>query len=59
MQHKAVGKELKNDLTKHFGCDLKKKSYELQGFIQQFWEKPPGQNWEKNDRLNVKIGKNY
>ena len=20
-----------------------------QGFFQQFWEKAPGQNWEKND----------
>ena len=29
-----------------------------QGFFQQFWEKAPGQNWEKNDQLNIKIGRN-
>ena len=31
--------------------------YKAQGFSQQFWEKAPGQNWEKNDRLNNKIAK--
>ena len=29
-----------------------------QGLFQQFWEKAPGQNWEKNDRLNIKTGRN-
>ena len=25
------------------------------GLFQQFWEKAPGQNCEKNDRLHIKI----
>ena len=32
----------------------------LQGFIQQFWEKAPVQNWEKKIDLTSKLGKiNY
>ena len=28
----------------------------LQGFFQQFWEKAPGQNWEKMIDLTLKLG---
>ena len=28
----------------------------LQGFFQQFWEKAPGQNWEKIIDLTAKLG---
>ena len=28
----------------------------LQGFFQQFWEKAPGQNWEKMIELTSKLG---
>ena len=28
----------------------------LQGFYQQFWEKAPGQNWEKMIDLTSKLG---
>ena len=28
----------------------------LQGFFQQFWEKAPGQNWEKMIDLTSKLG---
>ena len=27
-----------------------------QGFFQQFWEKAPGQNWEKMIDLTAKLG---
>ena len=27
-----------------------------QGFFQQFWEKAPGQNWEKMIDLTLKLG---
>ena len=27
-----------------------------QGFFQQFWEKAPGQNWEKTIDLTAKLG---
>ena len=27
-----------------------------QGFFQQFWEKAPGQNWEKMIKLTSKLG---
>ena len=27
-----------------------------QGFFQQFWEKAPGQNWEKIINLTSKLG---
>ena len=27
-----------------------------QGFFQQFWEKAPGQNWEKMTELTTKLG---
>ena len=27
-----------------------------QGFFQQFWEKTPGQNWEKMIDLTAKLG---
>ena len=27
-----------------------------QGFFQQFWEKAPGQNWEKMIELTSKLG---
>ena len=29
----------------------------FQGFFQQFWEKAPGQNWEKMIDLTAKLGK--
>ena len=28
----------------------------IQGFFQQFWEKGPGQNWEKMITLTSKLG---
>ena len=28
----------------------------FQGFFQQFWEKAPGQNWEKMINLTAKLG---
>ena len=28
----------------------------IQGFFQQFWEKPSGQNWEKMINLTAKLG---
>ena len=28
----------------------------MQGFFQQFWEKDPGQNWEKMIDLTSKLG---
>ena len=28
----------------------------MQGFFQQFWEKAPGQNWEKMIDLTSKLG---
>ena len=28
----------------------------FQGFFQQFWEKAPGQNWEKMIDLTSKLG---
>ena len=28
----------------------------MQGFFQQFWEKTPGQNWEKMIDLTAKLG---
>ena len=28
----------------------------IQGFFQQFWEKAPGQNWEKMIDLTAKLG---
>ena len=28
----------------------------FQGFFQQFWEKAPGQNWEKMIKLTPKLG---
>ena len=28
----------------------------VQGFFQQFWEKAPGQNWEKMIDLTSKLG---
>ena len=28
----------------------------LQGLFQQFWEKAPGQNWEKMINLTSKLG---
>ena len=28
----------------------------IQGFFQQFWEKAPGQNWEKMMDLTSKLG---
>ena len=31
----------------------------MQGFIQQFWEKAHGQNWEKIIDLMSKLEKNY
>ena len=27
-----------------------------QGFFQQFWQKAPGQNWEKKIDLTAKLG---
>ena len=33
------------------------KATTCQGFIQQFWEKAPGQNWEKIIDLTSKLGK--
>ena len=29
---------------------------EIQGFFQQFWEKAPGQNWDKMIDLTAKLG---
>ena len=29
---------------------------QLQGFLQQFWEKATGQNWEKMINLTSKLG---
>ena len=31
-------------------------SAQVQGFFQQFWEKAPGQNWEKLINLTSKLG---
>ena len=28
----------------------------IQGFFQQFWDKAPGQNWEKMIDLTAKLG---
>ena len=30
--------------------------YNRQGFFQQFWEKAPGQNWEKMINVTAKLG---
>ena len=30
--------------------------FQQQGFFQQFWEKAPGQNWEKMINLTTKLG---
>ena len=30
----------------------------MQGLFQQFWEKAPGQNWEKMIDLTLKLGEN-
>ena len=44
-------------LAKHALCSLSSgSSLFAQGFFQQFWEKAPGQNWEKNNQLDIKIG---
>ena len=32
--------------------------FSAQGFFQQFWEKAPGQNWEKMIDLTAKLGEN-
>ena len=37
-------------------CILFAKFQPLQGLCQQFWEKAPGQNWEKMIDLTSKLG---
>ena len=32
------------------------KCHRILGFFQQFWEKAPGQNWEKIIDLTTKLG---
>ena len=47
-----LSKDPNNHFKQQINFYLHGSSMVYQGFFQQFWEKVPGQNWEKNDRLN-------
>ena len=51
--------DLVHDVETVLANKIWKLCLKYQGLFQQFWEKAPGQNWGKNDRLNIKSWRNY
>ena len=51
-----TGNAHKSPKRHYFPIKYGQKYYSRQGLFQQFWEKAPGQNWEKLTDITSKLG---